>query len=414
LIALECSNNQGFEKGRMSHVFAVLKKASFHPIPPLSTRMDSDKIIKIAGLLIVTVSVPTAASLLILDQLPTLTHLFLYVCVALAAIHPALGLPSLPQKLELIPESAPKPEQKSSQIETPKVNIPVFTQPDIYIDQLQALRRQMIECTDLVKQPANNEEESLWRVLLTQKKGDFTCEVHKRVGTEFFFRVIVDFEATKEEMFDLVADIEKRPSWDEITVASGIVERISNKTSVQFLQSKGFWPTAARDALVVSFIEKLEDGRLMNVTKSVDSHKDYTSNVGDVRMIAKITGIIAQSHPSGNPKLSRCIQVIDGDLCGWLPSSLVSMISTQAFPISMRRANSQLKKIQDHRTVSTLIEMSEGRFENQEVEKPKGVVVAKPSGKQSTLEFVVKLVNKTQPWAVLAILLLIIFKRNKQ
>lgn len=153
----------------------------------------------------------------------------------------------------------------------------------------------------------------------------------------------------------------------------------------------------------------LEDGRYMNVTKSVDSHPNYQSKAGDVRMIAKITGTIASPHPSGNPKLSRCIQLIDGDLSGWIPASLVSMVSTQAFPISMRRANSKLKKIPNHRTTSKLIEISKGKSK---CETRPITVVAKVENR-STVELISKLVHSAQPWVVIATLLLIIFRRNK-
>ena len=171
------------------------------------------------------------------------------------------------------------------------------------------------------------------------------------------------------------------------------------------MRTKGIWPTAPRIALVMSFTTQLEDGRYMNVTKSVDSHPDFEPVKGDVRMIAKIAGLVCGKHPT-NPKLTRCIQIVDGDLGGWLPASVVSMVTTQAFPVSMRRVNSQLKKIVGHRTVSNLIEASEGRG--------RGVVVTKaPLVKKDTvLVQILKRLREQQPWMVLAILLVVLFKRK--
>ncbi|KAH6561197.1 hypothetical protein BASA62_010002 [Batrachochytrium salamandrivorans] len=48
-----------------------------------------------------------------------------------------------------------------------------------------------------------------------------------------------------------------------------------------------------------------------------------------------------------------------GDLGGWLPQSVVSMVTTQAFPISMRKVNSILSSVASPRTVSELIHQAE-------------------------------------------------------
>jgi START domain len=39
-----------------------------------------------------------------------------------------------------------------------------------------------------------------------------------------------------EETFDIVADINQRPEWDEVTQAAGIIERISPNTSIQYMR----------------------------------------------------------------------------------------------------------------------------------------------------------------------------------
>jgi hypothetical protein len=170
------------------------------------------------------------------------------------------------------------------------------------------------------------------------------------------------------------------------------------------MRTKGYWPTASRDALVMSFITRLPDGRFMNVTKSVDSHPDYVQAKGDVRMLAHIAGQIIGPHPT-NPKYCRCIQVVDGDLGGWLPQNIVSLVTTQAFPISMRRANSQLKKIPIHKTISTLIEDSEGKRQIQKTTPQKMVQ------KQSFLYKFLEYLKDKQPLMVLAILFAILFRK---
>lgn len=174
------------------------------------------------------------------------------------------------------------------------------------------------------------------------------------------------------------------------------------------MRTKGIWPTSPRDALVMSFIEQLDDGRFLNVTKSIDSHPKFVPRDGDVRMLANVAGFVIGPHPSNDPSRCICIQIMDGDLGGWLPASVVSLVTTQAFPISMRRLNSMLKKIPNHRTESELIKQSQG-LEPVVVEDN---TVVQPIIVQSRLKFVLKLLKDNQPWMVLAILILVLIKRR--
>ena len=99
-----------------------------------------------------------------------------------------------------------------------------------------------------------------------------------------------------------------------MTESSGFVEQISSEFAVLYSQSKGVWPTAPRDCLVVSFKSILEDGRYCNVTQSIDEHPNYQQRSGSERMIAHLAGLIVGPHSSKNPNLCHCVQIIDGTL----------------------------------------------------------------------------------------------------
>ena len=158
----------------------------------------------------------------------------------------------------------------------------------------------------------------------------------------------------------------------------------------------------------MSFIEVLEDGRLLNVTKSIESHPDFIPRQGDVRMLANVAGFAIGPHPSGDPNRCVCVQIMDGDLGGWLPASVVSLVTTQAFPISMRRLNSMLKKIPNHRQESELIKQSQG-LASVVIED---TTVIKQEPQKSPLQLVFKLLKDNQPWMVFAILVLMVIKRR--
>lgn len=103
------------------------------------------------------------------------------------------------------------------------------------------------------------------------------------------------------------------------------------------MKTRGFWPTAPRDAIVISYAFPLDKPRsFLNVTTSVPSHPLYVARSGDVRMLAHLAGAMVEPHPQ-DEGCSLVTQIVDGDLMGWLPKSVVAMISTQAFPVSMKK-----------------------------------------------------------------------------
>ncbi|KAJ3260417.1 hypothetical protein HK103_000559 [Boothiomyces macroporosus] len=354
----------------------------------------------VSTLVIISVSIPTFISVNFFNVNPNIITVLLLGLVGISAVHPYLGFPNIAQLAGL---EEPKAVQQA-----PKEIKPVqqtFDKPDPFIGEYPALRDRLIDLADTEKHPIGKPD-SIWKQVLTQEKGDYTISVQKQDTDKMFFRIVVDFEASPEQTFDHIADITTRNTWDEICQSSGIVERVSAMTAVQFMRTKGIFPTAPRSALVVGFISKLDDGRYINVTRSVDSHPDYKIPSGDVCMTADIAGLIVGPHPSGNPKRSRCVQIVTGDLGGWLPASVVNIVTTQAFPISMRRANSQMKKNLLDKKTSSLIEESLGNVAI--AEQKKQTQVAQDS-------FIIKLLKglqKSQPIMVFIILLIAIFKRK--
>ncbi|KAI8846772.1 hypothetical protein BC829DRAFT_257103 [Chytridium lagenaria] len=119
-------------------------------------------------------------------------------------------------------------------------------------------------------------------------------------------------EGSPEEVFDILSDITTRKDWDEVCEGGGVVQVLGPDSKVQFMLSKGFWPTAPRDALVVGFIKRLEDGRYLNVTQSVDNAPGFVPRPGSVRMQAKLAGQIVGPHPSGKERMCRVVQIMDG------------------------------------------------------------------------------------------------------
>ncbi|KAJ3043891.1 hypothetical protein HDV00_003929 [Rhizophlyctis rosea] len=178
-------------------------------------------------------------------------------------------------------------------------------------------------------------------------------------------RHVVEMEASAEAAFDFLSDVGKRPVWDEMCESGGVVTRVSRRTTVQYFRTKGLWPTSPREALVASFITLLPPNRYLNVTTSIPSHPQHTPHPSAVRMLARIAGQIVTPHPDPEKKhMCRVVQIIDGDLGGYLPKRVVAMVTTQAIPRGMGKANRMLRgKEGGGGGRSVAIEIAEGRVE---------------------------------------------------
>ncbi|KAJ3152942.1 hypothetical protein HDU86_005397 [Geranomyces michiganensis] len=233
---------------------------------------------------------------------------------------------------------------------------------DPYISQFPALEAEFLSLADLKASPSSapGTKDAVWHTVLNQSWGAFSIEIHKRADSDFFFRYVMELEATPEQAFDLLADIKERSAWDELCEDVEVVEKVSDRTTIQSFRTKGIWPTKSRAALVVSFTKRLGPSRYLNVTKSIDSHPAFVPHESDVRMVARIAGQLVEADPGGRARMCRVVQVVDGDLGGWLPKGIVAMVTTSAIPVGMRKANAMLKKIVEQKTVSRLIVAAEG------------------------------------------------------
>ncbi|KAJ3212832.1 hypothetical protein HDU67_003573 [Dinochytrium kinnereticum] len=258
-------------------------------------------------------------------------HLVLIGAVVLAAFHPLIGLPWIGNLAGLTQTAPTQPVNiKSTTIhleQKPSAEPPTTTttpatdsSPPIptenpYASLREPLTEAMLQAADIQTHPADG---TVWASVLSQgpSPDGFKIEVHRKVGADFCFRVVADMCGTPEEVFDILSDINTRSTWDEICEGGGIVQVLGPDSKVQFMNSKGFWPTAPRDALVVGFVKKLEDGRYLNVTRSVDSAPGFTPRPASVRMQASLAGQIVGPHPDKPGRMCRVVQIMDGDLGG--------------------------------------------------------------------------------------------------
>ncbi|KAG0094020.1 hypothetical protein BGZ93_009411 [Podila epicladia] len=169
------------------------------------------------------------------------------------------------------------------------------------------------------------------------------------------YKVIAVMNNTPAVTFDLLSEISRRVEWDPLCVEAKTIADIAPGTKIQYVRTKGIWPTASRDTVVLGTVKDLGEGTYCNITTSVE-HPGMPERVKEkfVRMETAIAGQIIGPEP-GFPNKCRLVQVLDADLKGWIPEKVIQMVSTKAVPEGMRNVNKLIPTIEPY-TESKIIE----------------------------------------------------------
>ncbi|KAI8324445.1 Bet v1-like protein [Martensiomyces pterosporus] len=217
---------------------------------------------------------------------------------------------------------------------------------------------------------------SPWTPLVSQT-APYPVTVQGHKTKPFCFRITFYAPTLPGTAFDLLANILRRPEWDELTETTRIVDQLSQADSIHYLKMKPVWPTAARDSVLISHIasvklggsEKAEeagDGAeygYLNASQSIeDDRVPERKEEGIVRMEAGIAGqLVTLATKEDKERLGlvgenwcKVVQLADGDLKGWIPKSVIKFIATQALPRSLTKVSKQLAGMQ-HGMESQLI-----------------------------------------------------------
>lgn len=179
-----------------------------------------------------------------------------------------------------------------------------------------------------------------------------TIAIHERVGKDMLFRVITQLEASSASVFDLFADIPKRPLWDQLCELGEVVSQIDHWTRVIYIRTKSIWPTSSRDLLIRCTIRNLGHERYLMVSKSVE-HSSRPPHPNYVRMNANCIGQLFL--PIAKNKC-QIIQMSDTDLNGWIPKSVIAFISTKALPFAFEKIAHSLTT-EPHKSTSDIFKM---------------------------------------------------------
>ncbi|KAJ3205292.1 hypothetical protein HK099_000868, partial [Clydaea vesicula] len=151
-----------------------------------------------------------------------------------------------------------------------------------------------------------------------------------------------------------------------------------NNTTINETECEPYEVTKRSDILdmKVACDTSLDDLRSIDVT-SVE-HEGAPIDKDTVRMETKIAGQILENITENS---CRIIQIADGDLKGWIPSSVISYIATMAVPNSFVKLNEIVKELEIQK-VSVIINRGEEELTVKSDSDSESVLVESSAGKK--------------------------------
>ncbi|KAG0205538.1 START domain-containing protein 10 [Mortierella sp. GBA30] len=217
-----------------------------------------------------------------------------------------------------------------------KVPKKVKEQP--YAKELVAMEKKLLDYMDNME---------IWEKVFEETSPSL-IEVYQYKARPMCYKVIAVMDNTPAVTFDVLSEITRRLEWDPLCVEAKTLVDVSPGVKIQYVRTKGMWPTASRDTVVLGAIKDLGEGRYMNMTTSVE-HAIMPERAKEkiVRMETAVAGQMVGPEP-GQPNKCRLVQILDADLKGWIPEKVIQMVSTKAVPEGMRNVNKLLPSLRPY------------------------------------------------------------------
>ncbi|KAF9294130.1 hypothetical protein BGZ88_004406 [Linnemannia elongata] len=247
-------------------------------------------------------------------------------------------------KLALIngaPTTTTTIKKKAKKAATPKLSTSTTTtapkktkkkkeQP--YARELIAMEKKFMDYID---------NKDIW-VKVFEETSPGLIEVYQFKDRPMCYKVIAVMDNTPAVTFDTLSEVSRRLEWDPLCEEARTLTEVSPGVKVQYVRTKGMWPTSSRDTVVLGTIKELDDGRYFNVTSSVEhSLMPERTKEKIVRMEMAVAGQIIGPEP-GQPNKCRLVQLMDADLKGWIPDKVIQLVSTKAVPEGIRNVNKMI------------------------------------------------------------------------
>ncbi|KAF9122042.1 START domain-containing protein 10 [Mortierella sp. 14UC] len=197
----------------------------------------------------------------------------------------------------------------------------------------------------------NNKD--IW-VKVFEETSPSLIEVYQYKDRPMCYKIIAVMNNTPAVTFDTLSEVSHRLGWDPLCEEARTLAEVSPGVKVQYVRTKGMWPTSSRDTVILGTIKELDDGRYFNVTSSVE-HSLMPERTKDkiVRMEMAVAGQIIGPEP-GLPNKCRLVQLMDADLKGWIPEKVIQLVSTKAVPEGIRNVNKMIPSMEAYQESKAL------------------------------------------------------------
>jgi hypothetical protein len=225
------------------------------------------------------------------------------------------------RKASTSPEATGAGQVATPSTPTPKL-ITKKKKPTTATAQAQPYAKELIAMEKKFMHYIENKE--IWEKVFEETSPSL-IEVYQFKGRPMCYKVIAIMNNTAAVTFDLLSEIQRRVDWDPLCVEAKTLADIAPGTKIQYVRTKGMWPTSSRDTVVLGTVMDLGDGRYCNVTSSVE-HSSMPERIKEkiVRMETSVAGQIIGPEP-GQPTKCRLVQVLDADLKGWIPEKVIQL-----------------------------------------------------------------------------------------
>lgn len=209
---------------------------------------------------------------------------------------------------------------------------------------------------------------------LSRVQVDFPDTVHstssiyirRKQNSQFIYHIDAQMHGcTCASVFDMLADTNGRTEWDSLLAESRVVTQLDTYTRIVFVRAKAIWPTAARELYLLSHMRPLimsECNEQVSSAQGLTTYADIASlkDISAMRIkYLNVTCSLPDTHPL-SPQISptvvrmhtplsgqilkptstqdcEMVQIIDGDPKGWIPSTVVALVTTKSLPSSIRK-----------------------------------------------------------------------------
>ncbi|KAJ1965102.1 hypothetical protein GGI12_000986 [Dipsacomyces acuminosporus] len=286
--------------------------------------------------------------------------------IMLPSIITAAGDTDFAHKLEVARKSGSRASSRQRSPSPHAGDVADQHKPHVHSEQCRKLESEFLRLAG----QDSTAPDSPWTPLVSQTSPyPITVQGHK--SKPFCFRITFYAPTLPGTAFDLLADILRRPDWDELMETTRIIEKLSPADNIHYVKMKPVWPTASRDSVMISHIAsvplngtekaaeagdaKAVEYGYLNASQSIeDDRLPERTDEGIVRMVAGIAGQLVMMAPEEDKQRlgleganwCKVTQIADGDLKGWIPKSVIKFVATQALPRSITKVSKQLASME--------------------------------------------------------------------